>query len=69
VDEENEETGLPPVPGFMTGLAAGAAAHHELYKTYIDAGFPELRAFQILQLIMWHGMLNSASHDGSGETG
>lgn len=46
---------MPPFP--LTLLAQGAAAHHELFRTYVEAGFSEDRAFQILLMIMWYGLL------------
>jgi hypothetical protein len=47
------------MPPFLTGLAQGAAAHHELYQTYVDQGFTPAQAMQVLMLIMWHGLMNS----------
>lgn len=40
---------MPPTPlSPMTELAAGAAQQHELFRTYVDAGFTEAQAMQLL---------------------
>lgn len=43
---------LPDSP--MTALAEGAAQIHEMYAAYMDAGFPEERAFDLVRTIMLH---------------
>lgn len=40
---------LPDSP--MTALAEGAAQIHEMYAAYMDAGFPEQRAFELVTAI------------------
>jgi hypothetical protein len=37
------------VPDPITALAEGAAQMHEMYAAYIDAGFPEPRAFELVK--------------------
>lgn len=36
----------------LTALAEGAAQMHEMYAAYIDAGFPEHRAFELTVLVL-----------------
>lgn len=36
----------------LTALAEGAAQLHEMYAAYIDAGFPENRAFELTAMIL-----------------
>ena len=58
----NDDTGpLDPI----SGLAAGAAATHELFLAYVGAGFTRQEALTILI-----GIIRSKSGDksGSGET-
>ena len=37
---------MPPSP--MSALAATAAQTHEMYRSYVDAGFTEVQAMQII---------------------
>lgn len=43
----------------LTALGASATAHHELYRTYVEAGFTPGQAMQILLLILQFGLMNS----------
>lgn len=38
----------------LTPLAEGAAHIHEMYEAYIDAGFTEDRAFDLVTTILLH---------------
>lgn len=38
----------------ITDLAQGAAQLHEMYLAYMDAGFPENRAFELACLVLDH---------------
>ncbi len=40
------------VPEPLTALAEGAAQMHELYWAYMEAGFPEHRAFDLVKTLM-----------------
>jgi hypothetical protein len=57
-EEENEQPDKAQLPP-LTLLAASAVAHHELYQTYMSAGFSEQRAFEILKLVMYTGLLKN----------
>lgn len=41
---------MPDSP--MTALAEGAAQIHEMYAAYMDAGFPEERAFDLVSAVL-----------------
>lgn len=41
---------MPDTP--MTELAVGAAQLHEMYTSYINAGFPEHRAFELVAIAL-----------------
>jgi hypothetical protein len=43
---------LPDSP--LTDLAQGAAQLHEMYASYMDAGFPEGRAFELVRMTLGH---------------
>lgn len=51
---------MPESP--MTDLAQGAAQLHEMYSAYLDAGFTEQRAFDLIQLVL-DRILESAGDD------
>ncbi|GAA2803056.1 hypothetical protein [Streptomyces showdoensis] len=40
----------------ITQLAAAAAQLHELYLAYVNAGFSELQAFELVRAIMTAGL-------------
>lgn len=40
------------VPEPLTQLAEGAAQMHELYWAYMEAGFPESRAFELVKTML-----------------
>jgi hypothetical protein len=44
--------GLPDTP--MTSLDQNAASLHEMYMSYMDAGFSEERAFSLATTILLH---------------
>lgn len=46
---DDEDAFSEPV---MTQLAQNAANLHELYLSYIDAGFTEYHAFELVKLMM-----------------
>lgn len=44
------EDQLPESP--LTAMAEGAAQLHEMYTAYMDAGFSETRAFDLVQIFL-----------------
>lgn len=40
------------IPEPLTQLAEGAHHLHEMYTEYINAGFPEHRAFELTKLVL-----------------
>lgn len=38
----------------MTPLAEGATHLHEMYEAYLEAGFPEERAFGLVSTVLLH---------------
>jgi hypothetical protein len=43
----------PMPPGFdLTALALGAAVLHEMFRSYVDAGFTEDQAIRLLAAVM-----------------
>lgn len=50
---------MPDAP--LTALAAGAVQLHETFTAYMDAGFTEMQAMQILMTIIAQGMQISAA--------
>jgi hypothetical protein len=40
----------------LTELAAMAAMHHEMYRSYVDAGFTEEQAFRIVLTVISGGL-------------
>jgi len=51
--------GTPTPPFQATPLAASAAANHEFFATYVNAGFSEQQAMQILLVVIWFGLMSS----------
>lgn len=45
---------MPDAP--LTALAEGAAQVHEMYEAYMDAGFPEQRAFDLTVTVLLHSL-------------
>lgn len=43
---------MPESP--LTDLAAGAVQLHEMYHSYMEAGFPEGRAFELVCMTLDH---------------
>jgi hypothetical protein len=41
---------MPETP--LTDLAASAVQLHEMYTAYMDAGFPEHRAFELVTTVL-----------------
>jgi hypothetical protein len=39
-------------PDFMTDMRTYAIALHELYRSYIDAGFTKAQAFELTQTVL-----------------
>lgn len=46
----DESQQLPESP--LTAMAEGAAQLHEMYTAYMDAGFSEMRAFDLIQTFL-----------------
>jgi hypothetical protein len=40
------------MPGPLTPLAQQAAAHHEAFRAWVDAGFTEEQAMDLLKTVM-----------------
>jgi hypothetical protein len=53
MSDDNE---MPESP--VTDLAVGAAQLHEMYMAYMEAGFPEERAFELVTLTLDHFLGN-----------
>lgn len=51
---ENDQTPLSP----LTTVAAGAIQVHELFMSYVNAGFTRNEALQLIMLVMTSGMNN-----------
>jgi hypothetical protein len=45
---------MPPSP--ITALAEGAAQTHELYRSYVEAGFTEEQAMQLICTMLAESM-------------
>ncbi len=43
-----------PDPQPLSNLNEGAIHLHEMYTAYIDAGFPEDRAFELVSTVLLH---------------
>lgn len=50
MNPEPPASGAMPLPPF-TELGAAAVSLHELYRTYVDAGFTESQAFEITLVV------------------
>lgn len=48
----SDDDGLPETP--LTHLDQNATSLHEMYGAYLDAGFTEARAFDLVTTILLH---------------
>lgn len=48
----DDDDGMPETP--LTHLDQNATSLHEMYMAYMDAGFPEERAFSLATTILLH---------------
>ncbi|WP_187285092.1 hypothetical protein [Streptomyces sp. OR43] len=51
---------MPEPSDPMTALAAAAAQVHELYRSYMDAGFTEQQALELTKAVLAAGVRGAA---------